>query len=794
MSEIHSMSKPPNNNEFPAVSWSGSYSEEESSDRLPQVKDYEIVKKLGDGGMGIVYLAEQKEPIKRQVALKIIKPGMDSAKVIARFEAERQTLALLDHPNIARVFEAGTTQLGRPYFSMEYVKGIRITDYCDLKQLNIEERLKLFIQVCQAIQHAHQKGFIHRDIKPSNVLISIQDNQAIPKIIDFGVAKALSQQLTERTMLTEEGQLIGTPEYMSPEQADLVNQDIDTRSDIYSLGVLLYELLTGTLPFDREALRKAAFGEIQRIIKEEEPPRPSTKLSSLGDEATEIVQNRQTELPSLIKRLYKELEWIPLKALRKEPERRYRTMADLADDIRNYLEGAPLIAGPESRMYRIRKFVRRRRALVVGVTAFVLVLVGGIVLSTVFAIGQTRARAEADSARTAEVRHRQIAEAQRDRAVEAEQLAEQRRAEAEALQIQAQQASQKETVARELAEREARISKAVVDFLNNDLLASVELARKKGREVTLREVLDATLETIEGKFQDEPLIEAAIRTTLGIICLRLGEYTKAEPHFERAYQIRQQQLGEENLDTITSMSDLAELYRHQGRHDKAGPLHLKALDIRRRVQGEEHRDTTTTMNNLALVYWAQGRHEEAERLNVKVLEIRRRTLGEENWVTANTMNNLALVYWAQGRHEEAERLNVKALEIWQRILGEEHWDTTTSMNNLALVYEAQRRYDEAEVLYHKALEIELRVRGEEHPRIIMYMNNLARLYETRERYNEAEPLYLKALEIERRVRGEEHPHALIATKKLISLYDKWGRREKAEEWRATLPQIETGKK
>lgn len=401
MSESHSMAKPPNNNEFPAVSWSGSPEGEEGSDKLPQVKGYEIVNKLGDGGMGIVYLAEQKEPVKRQVALKIIKPGMDSAKVIARFEAERQTLASLDHPNIARVFEAGTTQLGRPYFAMEYVKGIRITDYCDLKRLNIEERLELFIQVCRAIQHAHQKGFIHRDIKPSNVLISIQDDQAIPKIIDFGVAKALSRQLTEHTMFTEEGQLIGTPEYMSPEQADLVNQDIDTRSDIYSLGVLLYELLAGVLPFDPKALCQAAFGEIQRIIREEEPPRPSTKLSNLGDEATEIVQNRQTELPSLIKRLYKELEWIPLKAMRKERTHRYQSASEFADDIRNYLEGVPLIAGPESRMYRIRKFVRRRRALVVGVTAFVLVLIGGIVLSTVFAIGQTRARAEADSARTA---------------------------------------------------------------------------------------------------------------------------------------------------------------------------------------------------------------------------------------------------------------------------------------------------------------------------------------------------------------------------------------------------------
>ena len=393
------MSKAPNNNEFPTVSWSDSPEGEEGREILPQVKGYEIVKKLGDGGMGVVYLAEQKEPIKRQVALKIIKPGMDSAKVVARFEAERQTLALLDHHNIARVFEAGTTQLGRPYFAMEYVKGIRITDYCDLRRLNIEERLDLFMQVCHAIQHAHQKGFIHRDIKPSNILISTEDDQAIPKIIDFGVAKALNQQLTECSMFTEEGQLVGTPEYMSPEQADLVNQDIDTRSDVYSLGVLLYELLTGTMPFDREALRKAAFGEIQRIIREEEPPRPSTKLSSLGDEATEIVQNRQTELPSLIKLLYNELEWIPLKAMRKERSHRYQSASEFADDVKNYMIGSPLVAGPESVVYKIKKYVRRNRILVSGVVAVLVVLIGGIVVSYIFAIGQTRARKEAEQAR-----------------------------------------------------------------------------------------------------------------------------------------------------------------------------------------------------------------------------------------------------------------------------------------------------------------------------------------------------------------------------------------------------------
>ena len=261
-----------------------------------EIGRYKLLSVLGEGGFGIVYLAEQKEPVKRKVALKIVKPGMDSKQVIARFEAERQALALLDHPNIAKVHDAGATEQERPYFVMEYVKGTPITEYCDRHKLNVEERLGLFIQVCEAIQHAHQKGIIHRDIKPSNILLFQQDEKAVVKVIDFGVAKAIHQPLTERTLFTEQGQLIGTPEYMSPEQAELTKEDIDTRSDIYSLGVLLYELLTGSLPFDPEILKKVAFDEILRVIRDEEPPRPSTRLLSLGEEATKVAASRRTDI------------------------------------------------------------------------------------------------------------------------------------------------------------------------------------------------------------------------------------------------------------------------------------------------------------------------------------------------------------------------------------------------------------------------------------------------------------------------------------------------------------------
>ncbi len=361
---------------------------------------YKLLELIGEGGMGLVYLAEQQEPVRRNVALKIVKLGMDTKQVIARFEAERQTLAVLDHPNIAHVFDAGTTKAGRPYFVMEYVEGLSITKYCDEQKLNIEERLELFKQVCEGVQHAHQKGIIHRDIKPSNILVSNHGDKAVPKIIDFGIAKAITQPLTEETFFTHEGQLLGTPEYMSPEQVDLATQDIDTRSDIYSLGVLLYVLLSGALPFDRESLEEADFAELQRTIREEEPPLPSTRLTTLGDKAKAIAENRGTQIITLTRRLHRELEWIPMKAMRKERTRRYRSASELADDIQNYLTGTPLIAGPETAVYRARKFVRKHAGSVATAALVAVLIVLGLVVSTALSFRAENARKQEAAART----------------------------------------------------------------------------------------------------------------------------------------------------------------------------------------------------------------------------------------------------------------------------------------------------------------------------------------------------------------------------------------------------------
>ena len=344
-----------------------------------QIGSYKILSVLGEGGFGVVYLAERERPVKRRVALKVIKPGMDSRQIVARFEAERQALAVMDHTNVAKVFDAGMTDNGRSYFVMEYVKGVPITEHCDRQKLGVRDRVELFMEVCEAVQHAHQKGIIHRDLKPRNILVSFEGSRSICKVIDFGVAKAITGSLTEKTVYTEQGQAIGTPEYMSPEQAEMTGQDIDTRSDIYSLGVVLYELLTGSLPFTSDYLRSGGLEHIRRVIREEEPPTPSTRTTSLdAKRSTKVAKDRDTDLRELRRELKGDLDWIVLKAMEKDRQRRYETAHGLAMDIQRYLDNEPIMARPPSSLYRLSKMARRNKVAFLATAAVAAALVVGL--------------------------------------------------------------------------------------------------------------------------------------------------------------------------------------------------------------------------------------------------------------------------------------------------------------------------------------------------------------------------------------------------------------------------------
>jgi len=696
-----------------------------------QIGPYKLLSILGEGGFAVVYLAEQEHPVKRRVALKIIKPGMDSKEVIARFEAERQALAMLDHPNIAHVFDAGTTKEGHPYFIMERVNGVSITEYCDSKTLTIADRLELFLKVCEAVQHAHQKGIIHRDIKPSNILVAPRADEGIPKVIDFGIAKAITQPLTERTLFTEKGQLVGTPEYMSPEQVQMSVADIDTRSDVYSLGVLLYELLTGVMPFDPQKLRESGLDDLRRMIREQNPKTPSTRLTSLGEYAQKIAESRSTNVTALARRLHAELEWIPLKAMRKDRTRRYRSASELADDISNYLDGRPLIAGPESRAYRLRKFVSRNRMLVGSVAAMLAMLIAAVIVSTAFAIKEAQARADALAA------------------------------------------------GRE-AERQAKVSQAVSDFLRDDLLSSVDPYVTQGREVSVRSFLDAASQKLEGKFLAEPLVEASIRHTLGNTYRNIGEFDKAQMHLELAQKIRLDQLGEQHAETLSTMDGLARVYWRQGRYDQAQSLFTRTVEGRRQTLGPEHAETLFSMNGLAVLYFSQGRYNEAESLYEKMLEINRKLLGEEDVATLLFMGNLATVYRFQGRYDEAEPLYEKAVEHERRLLGAEHPDTLYSINGLAMLYIALGRHDEAQELLLDVVEIGSLVLGAEHPDVLDSMNGLGLLRIAQGLYDDAEQILAQALDTATLTLGPEHPSTLTSMNYLARLYTEEGLYEEAE--------------
>jgi tetratricopeptide (TPR) repeat protein len=682
---------------------------------------YHLLQKIGEGGMGEVWLAEQKEPVRRRVALKLIKAGMDTREVVARFESERQALALMDHPAIAKVLDAGSTPQGAPYFVMEYVAGVPITTYCDNHRLSTRDRLELFMHVCEGVQHAHQKAIIHRDLKPSNILVTAVDGHPAPKIIDFGVAKALTQKLTADTMFTRVGAMIGTPEYMSPEQALSSGEDIDTRTDVYSLGIIFYELLAGVHPID---LRKVAFEEFLRRLREDDPPKLSTKFRAQDPAtSTDLARKRHTEPPALVKQMRGDLDSIALKALEKDRARRYGSPSDFALDIARYLNNEPVLAVPPSLAYRTRKFARRYRVALITACAFALVLIAAAVISIRQSIR---------------------------------------------------------------ANREAAVAQAVNDFLQNDVLAQASASKQAGLsakpdpDLKVRTALDRAAQRITGKFDRQPEVEASIRDTMGQTYMDLGLYPEARKQLERALDLHRRLLGAENPKTIKTMSRLGRTAMLQGKYPEAETLLGQAMEIERRVLGPAHPDTLYSMNNLANVYYSQGKYPQAEALDSQTLEIRRRVLGPEHPDTLSSMYNLASVYYSQGKYPQAEALDSQTLEMMRRVLGPEHPETLTTMVNLANVYSSQGKYPQAEALDSQTLEIQRRVLGPEHPDTLTMMNSLAADYSSQGKYAQAEALFSQTLEIQRRVLGPEHPETLGSMGNLADVYDYQGKYAQAE--------------
>jgi non-specific serine/threonine protein kinase/serine/threonine-protein kinase len=670
------------------------------------VGPYRLIQLLGEGGMGEVWRAEQTEPFHRTVALKLIKAGMDTKAVVARFDSERQALALMEHPNIAKVFDAGATPAGRPYFVMEYVPGLAITEYCDQHRLTIQQRLELFMQVCEGVQHAHQKAIIHRDLKPSNVLVEEVDKKPVPKIIDFGLAKAIGQRLTEITMFTEVGGVVGTPDYMSPEQADRNERNIDTRTDVYSLGVILYELLVGALPFGSQELREAGMEAMLQKIRQQEPLRPSTKIRSLRESSKDSAVKRREEPLSLERHLRGELDWITMKALDKDRTRRYGSPSELAADIQRHLHHQPVLAGPPSATYRASKFIRRHRFGVGVATAAVALL---IAFATTMALQSRRIARE------------------RDR-----------------------------------ANREAETSKRVSEFMTGMFKVS-DPSQTRGNTVTAREILDKASKDIRTGLSKDPEVQAQMMHVMGGVYDNLGLYPQAQSLFTDAVNIRRGVLGPENPQTLQSMSRLSGALREQGNYPEAEKLQREALEVQGRVLGPEHPDTLASVSQLAAILYFEGRYSEAEKLGQQSLEGKRRILGPEHPDTLWSTVILASIFFDEGRLADAEKLYHDALEVRRRVLGPDHPDTLSLMDGYATTLAEEHRNDQAEKLLRETLDIRHRVLGPDHRDTLMSMNNLANMLFLEGRYDDAEKLAREALAIQRRVLGPDHPDTAMST-------------------------------
>jgi eukaryotic-like serine/threonine-protein kinase len=678
---------------------------------------YRLTTMLGSGGMGEVWRAEQTEPIHRTVALKLIKPGMDTRAVVARFDSERQALALMEHPTIAKVFDAGATPEGRPYFVMEYVHGFSITDYCDKHRLTIKERLELFMQVCEGVQHAHQKAIIHRDLKPSNVLVEEVNGKPVPKIIDFGLAKAMGPHLTEMTLFTEAGAMLGTPDYMSPEQADQNEHHIDTRTDVYSLGVILYELLVGELPIGSQELRAAGIGAMLQKIREQEPLAPSAKVSTLGDSAKTSAERRRSEPESLKKHLRGDLDWITIRALEKDRSRRYGSASDLAADVQRYLEDEPVSAGPPGATYRARKFIRRHRFGASVAAAAVMLL---LAFSTILALQNRRIVRERD--------------------------------------------------------RASRIA----DFMTQ-MFAVSDPSEALGNNITARTILDKASNQIRAGLARDPAVQSDLMFTMARTYASLGLYTTAETLSSATFESRRQMLGPNHGKTLQSMVQLAGIYDREGREQEAEKLINQEIARSRRALGADDPVTIDGMDRLGVILQKTARFAEAEKLERELVESTTRRFGLEDSQTLRAMVSLADSLSFQDRYAEAETIYRSALASEQRVLGPEHPQTLGTMHNLANRIQEQGRYSESARLYQQTLAIEQHVLGPEHPDTADTMTAMANSFYYEGNLGEAEKWYREALAILQKGLGSDNPSTTRSSEGLANVLSANGHYAEAEK-------------
>ena len=698
---------------------------------------YKLLQEIGRGGFGVVYMAEQSKPVKRRVALKVIKLGMDTKEVVARFEAERQALAMMDHPNIAHVFEAGSTETGRPYFVMELVNGVPITEYCDANHLNTRERLELMVPVCRALQSAHQKGIIHRDLKPSNVMVTLHDGKPVPKVIDFGIAKATGPSLTDRTLFTAFHQFIGTPQYMSPEQAEMSGLDIDTRADVYGLGVLLYELLTGTTPVDPKVLKAAAFGEMARLIRDTEPSKPSTKLSTLGGTLGAVASSRGTDPRKLSQIVRGELDWIVMKALEKDRSRRYDTAAALADDLGRYLNGEAVSVGPPSKIYRLRKLARQHKTALSIASAVAVTLVLGVIGTTTEYVREHHQRQVSDSLRTA-------------------------------------------------ADQQRKNAEATVDFITHDIFdraTPYSAQDSKTSDAIVKALIQPALLSIDERFKDQPLAQAKIRETLAEVLISMDRSDLALPQAQSAYKIREQELGPTATDTLVALNRYADALRQLDRFTDAEPLAKLFLDRATASLGDNNALSIEALGNYAQTLQGLRKYEQAAPLSKLAWDRSEQVLGEGESDTILAMNNYAVLMGLMGKHDVAGPLHQRVWDWDKKWMGPDNPHTFEALMNYTVDLTMLGDYQKADPLCKQAMEQTQRVLGDDNRFTCRALTNEAVLLTHEGKADEAEPLARKAWERDRRLLGDDHSDTFATLRNYSVILQQLGRPDTAPRLR-----------